>query len=37
MKGSRLRLGAEAAATLVAADLVRGTVDFRVLHDAETG
>lgn len=37
VKGSRLRLGAEAAATLVAADLVRGTVDFRVLHDAETG
>ena len=30
VKGSRLRLGTEVTATLVAADLVKGSVDFRV-------
>lgn len=30
VKGSKLRLGSEVSATLVAADLVKGSVDFRV-------
>ena len=30
VKGSRLKLGSEVSATLVAADLVKGSVDFRV-------
>ena len=30
VKGSRLQLGSEVTATLVAADLVKGSVDFRV-------
>ena len=30
VKGSRLKLGGEVTATLVAADLVKGSVDFRV-------